>query len=156
MNDKNFYKNFFKNYGILSAIIISVFVLLFYSVKLSRKSWNENLRKSVELVLEEKNPGEWTVGAFKKIDNNLSLNAAAYCVTNVKTTETCYAVIVRVATFYGPIPAVFICDSENNVSFIGYSSVHGVIERQLMITSLDHRVRHWQEKIPYILSVGGK
>ena len=71
-DNKDFYKTFFKNYGILSAIIVTVFVFLFYSVKLSRKSWNENLKKSVETVLEEKLPDEWLVGNPIRIKNSLS------------------------------------------------------------------------------------
>jgi len=156
MNDKDFYKNFFKNYGILSAIIVTVFVVLFYSVHLSRKSWNENLKKSVESVLNENSPGEWKVGDYIPLKNNLSTNAAAYKIKNNRNSESAFAVIVRTATFYGPLPAVYICNSKNNVSFVGFSSIHGSVQHQLMLNSSDKRIKYWQQKIPLLISQGAK
>lgn len=161
MTDKDFYKTFFKNYGILSAIIVTVFVVLFYSVKLSRNSWNENLKKSVETVLEEKLPGEWFVGNSIQLKNNLSSNAAAYQIRNKKDFTDSTAVIIRTQTFYGPLPAVYICDSQNQVEFVGYASVHGIIGRQLTFAGVDKRIQYWQQKIPNIISAssdsqGGK
>ena len=166
MTDKDFYKTFFKNYGILCGIIVTVFVVMFYSVKLSRKSWNENLKKSVETVLEEKLPEEWFVGNAIHLKNNLSSNAAAYQIRNKKDFTDAIAVIIRTQTFYGPIPAVYIYQNQNGevqnnsqnsfqneVVFVGYSSVHGIVERQLMFACTDKRIQYWQQKIPAIIAL---
>lgn len=169
-DNKDFYKTFFKNYGILSAIIVTVFVFLFYSVKLSRKSWNENLKKSVETVLEEKLPDEWLVGNPIRIKNSLSSSAVAYKIRNKKDMSEAVAVIIRIQSFYGPMPAVYICKTIEDfnyeekadakaeemvkVEFVGYSSVHGLVERQLTFNGSDKRIQYWQKKIAYMLWKG--
>ena len=156
MNDKNFYKTFFKNYGILSAIIVSVFVLLFLTVKLSRKSWSENLRSSVESVLNDNMAGEWTVRNFIPLKSTISTNAAVYEIKNNKNSTSARAVIIRVPTFYGPMPVVYICDSEMNVTFAGCATVHGIIKRQFTQVGASRRIKYWQERVPYILAEGDK
>lgn len=145
------YKVFFKNYGIFLAVITVIFGILIYSIILSKKSWNNNLRIAVEKVLDEQDPNQWTIGNNRPIKNPLSLTSACYEVRNRRTGEIFNAVIIRVETFYGPLPAVYICDSENNVTFIGYSSLHGRIEKIIKSNSGDKRIEYWQKKIPYVI-----
>ena len=48
------------------------------------------------------------------------------------------------------MPAVFIMDEENNVDFIGYSSLNGRIKEKINKAN-DNRVRYWKNKIPQVL-----
>ena len=160
MNDKKFYKHFFILYGIIAAVVLAVFVILFYSVKLSRKSWNENLRTSVQNVLNSYEEGQWKVKEQVAINNSFASHAAAYKITNADSEEA-VAVIIRIATFYGPFPAVFIYQqSEENVNdeaiFAGYSSLKGNILKQINAGTTDKRVSFWCKKIPYVLGKKGK
>jgi len=146
------YKDFFKNYSIFLGIIVLVMGILIYSIVLSRKSWDNNLKTSVERVLDDYEPNQWSVLAVKKIKNPLSMSAACYEARSRKTGELYDAVIVRIETFYGPVPALYLCDSENNVTFVGFSSLHGRIEKILKSSSTDKRIEFWQKKVPYILN----
>lgn len=154
MENKFNYKKFFINYGILIAIIGFIFLVMIYTVKLSRKSWQNNLKVCVEKVLEENYPDTWNVGQFVFINNPLSLSAACYEISNKKTGGKSSAVIIRDTSFYGPVSVVFICDENLNVEFAGYSSLHGRIEQQLLNKKSDKRLEYWQNKIPEIIGAG--
>lgn len=149
------YKKFFKNYLILIGVMTVIFGLLIYIIKITQKSWSKNLKASVETVLEDKNPGTWSVGNSISINNPFCLNAACYETRNKKSGELCTAIILRVNTFYGTIPAVFVCDRQNNVTFIGYSSLHGRVAVQLESSRNGKQIEYWIKKIPDILGNRG-
>lgn len=144
------YKQFFRNYGIVAAFLLLAFVILIYSVKLTRNSWSAGLRSSVERVLNEE-VDLWLVGENIEITSPMTTNAAAYNIMNKQTKEISQAVIVRVTTLYGPVACVFTCNDNNDVEFVGFSSLHGRIALQFKDKSFDQRIDYWQRKIPSIL-----
>ncbi|MCR5766007.1 MAG: hypothetical protein K6G09_08545 [Treponema sp.] len=145
------YKEFFKDYSIFLGIIVVIMGILIYSVFLSRKSWENHLKTSVEKVLDDYESNQWTVLSNKRINNPHSMSAACYEARSRKTGDIYDAVIIRVETFYGPVAAVYLCDAENNVTFVGFSTLHGRIEKILRSNSYDRRIGYWGKKIPYIL-----
>ena len=147
-------KDFFKKYGIFVLILIISFGVLSYSIILSRKSWNNNLRTAVVKVLDEYEPDVWSIENTYQIKSPISISSAAYEARSKKNGELYKIIIIRINTFYGPIPAVFSCDAQNNVSFIGYSSLHGRINSQLRENLVDKRVEYWMKKVPEILYGG--
>lgn len=151
------YKNFFKNYGLFLAIIAILFLILFYSVYAARKPWQKYLQVQIENVLDEHDPNNWVLGNFKRIDNPFCLSAACYEARYKKTGDLFDIVIIRIQTFYGPVAAVFTLDKDENVQFIGYSSLHGRVQTQLLNAQSDKRLDYWKQKIPGILRPkGGK
>lgn len=145
------YKQFFKNYSIFLGMIVVILGILIYSIFLSRKSWENNLKTTVERVLDDYEANQWSVLAGKRINNPHSLTAACYEARSRNTGELYAAVIIRIETFYGPVAAVYLCDDENNVTFVGFSTLHGRIEKILKSNSYDRRIGYWSKKIPYIL-----
>lgn len=145
------YKKFFINFGIFVGFIVVTFVILIYSVRLSKKSWQKNLKVSIENVLDEKEANTWTVGNFIQINNSFSLSAACYEAQNRRTGEVSKVLILRVYTYYGPLPAVFLIDKDKEVQFVGYSSVHGRVALQLTNKLSDKRIEFWKKKILEIL-----
>lgn len=145
------YKDFFKIYGVLVIYLLLIFCILIYFTKISKKSWNINLKNTTQTVLDENNENEWILGNVIKINNPLSQSAACFEAKNKKNGEVYKAIIIRIQTLYGPIPAVFVVDVNNNVDFIGYSSVHGKVQKQLMNNVRNKRIGYWKRKIPEIL-----
>ena len=145
------YKDFFIRYGIFVAILTILIGLLIYPIKVSQKFWTHNLRTTVEKVLDERNPNTWTVENSVNINNQFTTNAACYDARNRKTGDVYKAMIVRIQTLYGPLPAVFLIDNNREVDFVGYSSLHGVVNEQLMNNTNSKRIKYWIEKIPTIL-----
>lgn len=145
------YSNFFKNYGIFISILIVIFGILIYFSIISQKSWKNNLKTSIETVLNEIDEDSWTLGNNYKINNPLSLSSALYDAKNKKNGENYKAMIIRVQTFYGPLPAVFIIDKDNNVTFKGYASLHGRVANQIKDNNSNKRINYWKEKIPTLI-----
>lgn len=154
MSEQISYKQFFKNYLILIGVMLVVFTLLIYLSIVSKKSWNNNLKTAVEVVLDEKQPNTWSVGKNIDINNPFTMSGACYKARNRKNGEVYKVMVIRVVTNYGPMAGVFSIDKENNVDFIGFSNLHGRIEKQVssMSTSTCKQINYWEKKIPQILN----
>ena len=145
------YKNFFINYAIFVLIAAAVFGILIYVVKVSQKSWDNNLKASVEYCLAETEPDTWEIGMPVRINNPMSAASACYEARNKKSGENCRAMIIRMQTFYGPHCGVFIIDSNKRVEFKGYSSIHGRCAAQLISANKGRRVEYWKMRIENML-----
>lgn len=157
MMDKNFNnKDFFIKYGMFVGVLVVVAGILIYPCFVSKKSWDKNLKTTIDRVLDEKNPNQWTIDKQVPISGPMGLNAVAYEVKNTREGTTSTAVLLRVMTFYGPQSALFLCNDEQEVSFVDFSSLHGRIRNQKNESSLDKRIEYWQKKIPEILKLEKK
>lgn len=145
------YKSFFKNYGLFLAIIAGCFLILIYSILVTNKSWQNNLKVCVERVLDESDPNIYSIENFKRINKPLSMTAACYDIRNKKTGELNVAVIVRVASFYGPLAGVYVMDKDQNVVFKGFSSLHGRLANNINSINANKRIEYWKNLIPEII-----
>ena len=148
---KDFYKFFFIRYGILLAFFAVFFFLTIYGSVLSRKAWQNNMRPSIEKVLEENEPNTWLLGKYIKIENPFTLNAVCYEVRNRMDGEVSKVVMIRITTFYGPLPAVFLVNSDDDVRFLGISNLHGKVLKQIESSKNSVRIEYWKNLIPTIL-----
>jgi hypothetical protein len=149
--DDKIYKTYFIKLGIFTLFIAIILGILIYSSVLSRKSWQKNLRSSVEKVLDEADSNTWIVGNYVPLNNTFTINAACYEVNNRKSGLPYKAIIIRVTTFYGPVALVFTIDEDENVEFKGVSSLHGRIASNLSLNKYSKRIEYWETRIPYIL-----
>ena len=145
------YKNFFINYAIFVLIASAVFGILIYVIKVSQKSWDKNLKASVEYTLAESEPDTWELGQSIRINNPVSTGAVCFDGRNKKSGEACKIMIIRIQTFYGPQSGIFIVDNTGNVVFKGYSSVHGRCAVQLTNSINSRRVEYWKMRIAEML-----
>lgn len=145
-------KEFFRIFGIFFGIIVVFIGTSIGFIKLSEKSWKNNLKEKVQAVLDEKYPDEWQILDFKRIENPFYLSAACYEIINEKTHAVSNAIIIRTETLYGPYPAVFVCDGENDAEFIGYSSINGRIKNLMEARPSDFFISYWERRIPEIIS----
>lgn len=148
MIDKT-YKNYFQKFGIFTLFLVIVFALLIYPSILSKKSWKKNLRASVEQVLNENDKDSWEIGKKIEIKNSFAINAE--CFEATKNKKNYSVIIMRVSTFYGPVSTVFTIDEDKNVDFVGFSSLHGRISKNLIANKHSKRFSYWEKKIPIIL-----
>jgi len=141
------YKNFFINYAIFTLIVAAVFGILIYIVKVSQKSWDQNLKSTVERTLTETEPDTWELGKFIKINNPVGSGSACYDARNKRNGETYKIVIIRLQTFYGPQAGIFIIDKDGKAAFKGYSSLHGRCAFQLKKSYTGRRVEYWKYRL---------
>ena len=145
------YKNFFINYAIFVLIAAAIFGILIYTVKVSQKAWDNNLKASVEYCLAETEPDTWEIGKPVRINNPLSAAAACYEARNKKSGENCKFVIIRIQTFYGPHTGIYIVENTGVPVFKGYSSLHGRGAVQLANSFNGRRVEYWNKRIMELL-----
>lgn len=141
------YKNFFLNYSIFVLIAAVIFGILIYTVKVSQKSWERNLKTTIESTFAETEPDTWEIGKPIKIDNPLTTNAACYDARNKKSGESYKVVIIKLQTFYGPHAGIYIVDKDAKVTFKGYASLHGRVASQLTKSFSGRRVEYWTLRI---------
>ena len=133
------------------AFFAVFFFIAIYSSILSRKAWQNNLKGCIESVLEAKFPGELDLEKTIILKNTFSMNSICYEARNRKTGELSKVVTIRGATFYGPFPLVFLVSADNNVSFVGYASLHGRIASQIGNKNFSIRINYWQKRVLEIL-----
>lgn len=144
-------KIFFIKYGICLLFLSLVLGILIYTTTIANRSWKNNLRNSVYFCLNEKQPGNWTLGEFIELDNPFSTSCACYKAIKKDSDANYYAVIARITTFYGPMNCVFIYEPEGEVTFIGPTMIHGRIKERISETFFSVRIRYFSERIPLIL-----
>ena len=144
-------KKFFRNYAFFLLVLAVIFAILIYMSLISRKYWTNNLAKSVQSVLNEYEEGMWSVQDNIDIEKPIGVISAAYTIKNQKTNSIATAIIIRVTTFYGPLPAVFIYTDTEEVIFAGWASLHGRVKIESTDNKSDKRLEYWQKKIPEIL-----
>ena len=144
------YSSFFKNYGILLGFLAVILGILLYFTTVSQKSWVNNLRNSVNSVLNEKEVDSWVLGNYYKIKSPVSQNVVCYDARNKKNGEMYKTVMIKIQTFYGPLPAVFVV-KDNEVNFMGYATLHGRVYNQIINNKSNKRINYWKAKIPEIL-----
>ncbi len=151
MNSKINSKTFLRNYGIFLLVLIVIMAALIFSSKASAPALKNGLKTSVVSVLNEVEPDTWSVGEYFDITNSMSTNSAFYKLKNKNNDESYLACIIRVSTFYGPLPAVFVVDSNKNVDFKAFSSLHGRIGEMVNGKYSDKRITYWINFIPELL-----
>lgn len=148
------YKNFFINYGIF-VLIITVFIgLLIYPIKAGQKAWAKQLKSDIEFVLDEAEPNSWMVGNQIKIKNPFLMSAVCYEARNRRTGDTYKTILIKIQTFYGPLPAVFTIDKNENIELKGFVSLHGRIAENIKNNLTNKRLEYWKSKIPEIIKQG--
>lgn len=149
--DKEYQKKFWRIFGCFIGILVFFSAILAGMIKLSEKKWNSGLKESVQSVLDEKNPDLWIVGNSVPLNSPFSTSAGLFELRNKESAEKYHAVIIRTATLYGHMPAVFICGGKGT-EFAGYAAVHGRVKNLLEENYADSSVSYWLERIPNILN----
>lgn len=147
------YKEFLRVYGIFIGMLAFFFLASIVMIRLSDSFWRTGLRAAVESVLEEKQPGRWKVEQQMRIHSPFSMSAAVYRVRDAEDGSRGFAAVVRIATLYGPVPAVFVCGRDGSVSFMGCSAVRSRIK--LLVEERPHSlsVNYWRARLADIISV---
>ncbi len=144
-------------YGLFLAIVIVAFAIICLLVFSSRGVWDKNLRKQVELVMENSFASEYRLGDPIEVNNTFSVSAAAYeLFDQSQQTDSCVAhgIIIRVPSLYGPVPAVFIQTEDGLVEFVGVAENDGNTMKELaIIENLKGSIQidKWKARIPHIV-----
>ncbi len=150
--DKSKMKELLRIYGIFSGILIFMLGIIIGAVKISERRRENKLRAAVVKVFSENTEDERQIGKFIKIKSPASLNAALYEINDLRSASKDYALILRVQTLYGPVPAVFLYNKDGEAKLIGFAAISGRIKRLLQDDSSNPRISYWEKRIPEIVN----
>ena len=154
MNKEN-QKKFWRIFGCFIGIIVFFIAVLTGMIKLSEKKWTSGLKNAVQNVLDENEPGVWKVGNSIPLDSAFSTSAGLFELRSTESAEKNCVLIIRIATLYGHMPAVFIY-SNRGVRFEGYAAVHGRVKKLLEEKYADSSISYWIERIPSVIETAEK
>lgn len=141
--------------GMLAGAFIVAFALLVLMVFASRGSKDRGLRETIERTVEAYRPGAFAIGGKADFKSSLSSSCAVYeCEIKDNPDLECYALAMRITTFAGPEPAVFVC-TRTGAQFIGYCIDNGKLEPVLNPEHSPANIRYWQYELPGILLKAG-
>ena len=127
---------------LFTGTILAFFLILSLFSVLGRKSWERGLRAAVEQVLS---PDEFTLGEFVKIDSSLSVSAACFEVLQKNSpSKKSLAVILRATGYWGPLPAVFLCQ-DGKAEFKGIAYMNNSAARAFLEAKDDRQILYWQD-----------
>ena len=150
--DKSKMKELLRIYGIFLGILIFMLGIIIGAVKISERRWENKLRAAVVKVFSENTEDERQIGKFIKIKSPASLNAALYEINDLRSASKDYALILRVQTLYGTVPAVFLYNKDGGAKLIGFAAISGRIKRLLQDDSSNPRISYWEKRIPEIVN----
>ena len=149
---KLFYKTLLIKCGIFCGILAGFFAVLILFTLLGRNSWKNGLKKETAQVLEDNAIENIQLGNWIKIKTALTVSVSVYEAFSEDTENEMYAVIIRVPTLYGPVPAVYIYSSKNGAKFVGFSHIAGKTNSRIKMNAENSQIEYWKNKIPAIIN----
>ena len=150
---KQIYKRLFIRAGILSGIFCVIFGLLVVFSVMASKSWRLSVRDSLLLHLNADGNQTYEVGDPIHISSSISYNCVLYPLSAKGTPKDYdYAAVVRIASIYGPLPAVYLCRG-NNVEFGGFLGMEESVSKKISLSVEHSQVKFWGNKVVNILDV---
>ena len=148
------YKKQFIKFGLFIAFLIVLFAIPAVFSALSYRFTQDGLKDSLAVALKEHGYDDIELTDSYEIPNPFTVAAAAY---SVEGSRYSYAVIIKLTTMVGPVPAVFLYDtSASRADFICYLTLGKRVERLLVDSTGFSFVEYWAIRLPQVLSVYGR
>lgn len=146
------------NFAFFISVVIILFGLLVLMIFATRNTWDKRLQKRVVQTIDRLYPGEYVAGDKVSLQGPYSTSIAAYELIPVsnQSQDSVYGVIIRIASLYGPLPAVYKYSTATGSEFIGFSVFDSHVGKEAAITeSLRNSVQvlRWKKRIPKLLGV---
>ena len=144
-------------YGFFIAIMIVAFAIVCLMVVVAKGSWSDGLENNMQVVLDNNFSETYDLGEAVKINNSFSVSAIAYKVYEKGNQDklTGCAVLIRIPTIYGFVPAVFLYDlTFNTVDFVDVADITKQTVKEVnIIENLKNsmQVKIWSKRILQIL-----
>ena len=146
MNEKG--KTLLFQSAIFTGIILAFFIILAGMIFAGKKNWEKGLRLAVEQVLP---PNEWQCGDMVPLNSNYSVSAACYKVSNIKSpSKKYYALVLRISTYFGPLPAVFLYQGDK-AAFEGIAYLNNSVAKEFNENKFNRQIDYWTDTATLIV-----
>lgn len=142
-------KKFLIKLGIVFGIFVVLTSILVSLIYVSKFSWKMGLKSYAQKVLCRAENREVELGDYLELNSTFSTSMACYKIN--RSDE--YAVIMRIPSIGGPIPAVFKYQTgAEKAVFVDYGVEIGragvIFDKKVYVTG----IKYWEEKIPSIIN----
>ena len=138
-------------YGMVAGILFLLFIILLCSTIISRSSWKKGLKAQLVSVYEQQ--AEYEVKDFEPISTPFSVSCAAYKLSKKNDKASYHAVIIRVQTIFGPVPAVYTYkDGADEAEFVCFVTLNKRISSTVENNARYSQISYWAKRIPVILA----
>jgi len=146
MNEKG-EKQLFQS-ALFTGIILAFFLILAGMIFAGKKNWENGLRLAVEQVLPT---NEWQCGEMIPVNSNYSVSAACFKISNIKMpSKKSYALVLRISTYYGPLPAVFLFQ-DGKASFQGIAYLNNSVAKEFTENQFNRQLDYWTDTATLIV-----
>jgi hypothetical protein len=146
MMTKNQLKRLLKLYGCVFAAFFVSAVALAFICAAAQKPWKAGLGRQTAELFQEKGI-KLLVGDSVPFASALGVSGAAFSLSTPEGAPAGEAVILRVATLYGPVPCVFVRGADGNVEFAGAAGVQKSLLPQFESPALVSRLSYWKRRV---------
>lgn len=149
--DRFFYREMLIKCGIFCGILAGIFAVLVLFTLLGRNSWKAGLKEKIAQVLNDNLIEGYELTSWVRLRSGLTTSASAYSVSS-KDGSAHYALIIRIPTLYGPVPAVYTCSSSQSPArFIGFAGMNEAASLRIESAALHSQIEYWGKRIPEFL-----
>ena len=146
MNDKG-KKQLFQS-AVFTGIILAFFIILAGMIYAGKKNWETGLRLAVEQVLA---PNEWQCGDAVPLNSSYNVSAACFKIANIKApSKKSYALILRISTYFGPLPAVFLFQDDKAI-FEGIAYFDNSVAKEFGQNQINRQIDYWTDTATLIV-----
>lgn len=146
MNDKG-KKQLFQS-AAFTGILLAFFLILTGLIFAGKKNWENGLRAAVEQVLPA---SEWQCGDMVPLKSNYSVSAACFKISNIKSpSKKYYALILRMSSYLGPLPAVFLFQ-DDRASFEGIAYLNNSVSKEFSQNKFNRQIDYWTDTASLIV-----
>ena len=145
------YKKQFIQFGIFIAFLVVLFAVTAVFAALSSSSMSRGLGDCVRAALDGNGYEDVVLEAPYEINGPFSVTASVYAISGSRYS---HAVIIRLTTMVGPVPAVFLYDgSSARADFLCYLSLSRRVERMLLDSTRHSLIEYWALRLPEMIPV---
>lgn len=149
MNKKALYKIalFILSVCAFSAVLVLVYVQ-------AEKVKTKRLSAEVQRVLRQSGNVSSVAGPVL-LKTPAQTSSLVFSLVNKNGQKAGYACLVRITGACGPVPAVFVCDEQKNISFAGIAGLPDIFSKELYGLT-DMQLFYWTLRITRFMEAAGK
>ncbi len=148
------YKKQLIQYGIFVGMLFLVFFILMLATLAGRESWAYGLRGQVAEVLGRSDVEiNFSLGQLEAVNSPFAVSLAAFPLIEDDGQQPAgrHAVIIRIPTLFGPVPAVYLYEEgQKTATFIGFATLNGRVAGIVEANARYTQIAYWGKRIPAI------
>lgn len=149
--DENPSKKAGKDFGVFISILLGLFILATACVILSKKAWGNGLENQIRSTFEEHNIS-YEIKENVPVSSGFAINAAIFELEENSSKGTKYAVIIKITSIYGSLPAVYVYDlAINKAEFVDYCLVDGLFKQKIIDNTQVNQIESMASRIPSLV-----